>query len=138
MRTYDPIKKDDRYHFQMIHTLIHRSHNFAFGECLPYRPMRWLWTQLHCTNVMESCWSRTFDHNGIMEKDLNWCDEKVPRRYLSNKRKLLSHFPVIESSIPMQNWKNSKDHNFFCFPTNYQNFLLSHGRCCAIKINMHS
>ncbi len=42
MRTYDPIKKDDKCHFQMIHTLTHRSHNFAFGECLPYRPMRWL------------------------------------------------------------------------------------------------
>lgn len=34
---------------------------------------------------MESCWSRTCDHNGLMEKDLKWCDEKVPRRYLSNK-----------------------------------------------------
>jgi len=86
MRTYDPIKKDDRCHFQMIDTLTHRSHNFAFGECLPYRPMRWLWTQLYCTNVMESCWSRTCDQNGLMEKNLDWCDENVPRRYLSNKR----------------------------------------------------
>jgi hypothetical protein len=38
-----------------------------------------------------------------MEKDLDWCDEKVPRRYLSLKKKSLSHFSATESSIPMQN-----------------------------------
>lgn len=35
---------------------------------------------------MESCWNRICDHNGLMEKDLNWCDEKVPRTYLFTKK----------------------------------------------------